>query len=97
MHSIFISHGKCFTHLLNIQLICPNVFHVLDNILSVPVNRFFPLRSNADEGPLLEGLVSSSGVVTAAVVVIVVVVVVVVVVVTGGCVVCSSGKNTCYS
>lgn len=61
-----------------------------NNIVPLPVNRFFPLRSYADEGPLLDGLVSGSGVVTATVVV---VVVAVVVVVTGGCVVVSSGER----
>lgn len=64
----------------------------------VPVNRFLPLRSYSEEGPLLDGLVSGSRVVIAAVVVVVVVVVVVavVVVVSGGCVVGSSGKSAYY-
>lgn len=64
----------------------------------LPVNRFLPLRSYAEEGPLLDSLVSGSGVVVATVVVVVVVVVVaaVVVVVTGGCVVSSSGKSAYY-
>lgn len=60
----------------------------------LPVNRFLPLRSYAEEGPLLDGLVSGSGVVIATVVV--VVVAAVVVVVTGGCVVGSSGKSAYY-
>lgn len=60
----------------------------------LPVNRFLPLRSYAEEGPLLDGLVSGSGVVVATVVV--VVVAAVVVVVTGGCVVGSSGKSAYY-
>lgn len=65
----------------------------------IPVNRFFPLRSYVEEGPLLDGLVSGSGVVIATVVVAVeVVVVAAVVVVTGGCcVVGSSGKSAYYS
>lgn len=60
----------------------------------LPINRFLPLRSYAEEGPLLDGLVSGSGVVIATVVV--VVVAAVVVVVTGGCVVGSSGKSAYY-
>lgn len=60
----------------------------------VPVNRFFPLRSYVEEGPLLDGLVSGSGVVITTVVV---VVVAVVVVATGGCVVGPSGKGAYHS
>lgn len=65
-------------------------------IFYLPVNRFLPLRSYAEEGPLLDGLVSGSGVVVASVVVVVVVVVVVavVVVVTGDSVVGPSGKSS---
>lgn len=60
------------------------------------MNRFFPLRSYSDEGPLLAGLISGFGVGISAAVVVVVVVVVVV----GGRVVWtknSSGNNTCIS
>lgn len=60
----------------------------------VPVNRFFPLRSYVEEGPLLDGLVSGSEVVITTVVV---VVVAVVVVATGGCVVGPSGKDAYHS
>ena len=42
------------------------------------MNRFFPLRSNSDEGPLLKGPLCSSGVEISVVVVVVAVVVVVV-------------------
>lgn len=67
--------------------------HTLISFLRVPVNRFFPLRSNSDEGPLFKGLVSCCGVVTS-----VVVEAVVVVVVVGGRVVwtiSSSVNNIC--
>lgn len=60
------------------------------------MNRFFPLRSNSDEGPLLEVLVCDSGVGIS-----VVVVVVLVVLVVGGTRVVStkssSSSNTCVS
>lgn len=60
------------------------------------MNRFFPLRSNSDEGPLLKGLTCGTGVEISGVVA----TVVVVVVVGGGRVVWtrnSSSKNTCVS
>lgn len=70
---------------------------VITNHIYVPVNRFFPLRSYTEEGPLLDGLVSGSRVVIATVVAAVVEAVAAAVVVTGGCVVDSSGKSAYYS
>lgn len=62
-------------------------------LFCVPVNRLFPLRSNSDEGPLLEGLLPGSGVGIS----VVAVVVTMVVVVSGGRVASSSGNNTSVS